>query len=150
VLGAPRVPTPSRPPRDGDNSDVSIVLDVFDGDTEERTSPDRSTRGLLPEWDVFELHDQLLRTLHYQSFTKPTPIQSKALPPALGGRDVVGIAETVRTKSHLLPSNTDVTAGIWKNTGIWITNPTPAPLAEEIPSAKVPQAGARTDPSPHS
>jgi ATP-dependent RNA helicase DDX24/MAK5 len=37
--------------------------------------PDRPTRGLLPEWDAFELHDQLIRALHHQSFTKPTPIQ---------------------------------------------------------------------------
>jgi hypothetical protein len=150
VLGAPRVPTPSRPPRDGDNSDVSIVLDVFDGDTEERTSPDRSTRGLLPEWDVFELHDQLLRTYTTSLSRSLRLFNRKPFLPPWEGEMSWALQKTVRTKSHLLPSNTDVTAGIWKNTGIWITNPTPAPLAEEIPSAKVPQAGARTDPSPHS
>ncbi|KAF9652598.1 DEAD-domain-containing protein [Thelephora ganbajun] len=61
---------------------------------EEDVPPSHSTRRLLLEWDTFELHDQLLRALHHQSFTKPTPIQLKALPPALQGRDVVGVAET--------------------------------------------------------
>ena len=124
MLGAPQITTPSQLPRDDEDGDASIVPDVSDGDTEEQIPPNHSARGLLPEWDVFELHDQLLRALHYQSFTKPTPIQSKALPPALRGRDVVGVAQTVRTRLHLLSSNTYVAAGIGKNSGIWITDPT--------------------------
>ena len=150
MLGAPQIATPPQLPGDDKSGDASIVLDVSDGNNEERTPLDCSARGLLPEWDVFELHDRLLRALHHQSFTKPTPIQSKALPPALQGRDVVGVAETVRTHLHLLPPNTYVTAGIGKNTGIWIANPTQAPLAEGISGFEVPQTSARTDPSSHS
>jgi ATP-dependent RNA helicase DDX24/MAK5 len=52
-------------------------------------------RKLLPNWNRFNLHPQLLRALHNQNFTTPTPIQSSALPPALIKKDLVGIAETV-------------------------------------------------------
>ena len=50
---------------------------------------------MLPEWSRFSLHDQLARALYAQHFTRPTPIQAEALPLALAGRDVVGVAETV-------------------------------------------------------
>ena len=100
------------------------VPDVSDEGAEEDTPPDCSARGLLPEWDTFDLHDQLLRSLHHQSFSKPTPIQLRALPLALRGRDVVGVAETVRPRLRLLTSNTHVGPGIGKDSGVWITSPT--------------------------
>jgi superfamily II DNA/RNA helicase len=52
-------------------------------------------QNLLDDWNKYGLHPLLLRALHRQNFTTPTPIQSKALPPALNKRDVVGVAETV-------------------------------------------------------
>lgn len=102
-LDTPQIPTSSRLPEDDKTTEVSDAPDTSDADMEECAPPNCLTRGMLPEWDIFQLHDQLLRALHHQSFTKPTPIQSKALPPALRGRDVVGVAETVRTHPHLLP-----------------------------------------------
>jgi len=36
----------------------------------------------------------ILRALAEQSYTSPTPIQAKAIPPALAGRDVLGCAQT--------------------------------------------------------
>jgi len=51
---------------------------------------------LLPEWHQYSLHPQLLRRLHTKHFLSPTPIQSASLPIALAGRDVVGVAQTVR------------------------------------------------------
>ncbi|KAG8216686.1 ATP-dependent RNA helicase [Butyriboletus roseoflavus] len=50
--------------------------------------------GLLPEWRSFNLHPHLMQVMHSKSFTSPTPIQSRALPFALSGRDIIGIAET--------------------------------------------------------
>ncbi|KAI9459767.1 ATP-dependent RNA helicase [Boletus coccyginus] len=50
--------------------------------------------ALLPKWRSFNLHPHLLQVLHKRSFTTPTPIQSQALPFALSGRDVIGVAET--------------------------------------------------------
>jgi len=56
---------------------------------------------LLPEWQSFSLHPQLQRALFGQKFMSPTPIQSQALPAALSGRDVIGVAETVRVFSPI-------------------------------------------------
>ncbi|TFY76800.1 hypothetical protein EWM64_g7209, partial [Hericium alpestre] len=50
--------------------------------------------SLLPEWSPFSLHPRLQRALYAQKFTSPTPIQAQALPTALTGRDIIGIAET--------------------------------------------------------
>ncbi|ETW78187.1 hypothetical protein HETIRDRAFT_236608, partial [Heterobasidion irregulare TC 32-1] len=49
---------------------------------------------LLPEWHSFSLHPRLGRALHAQKFQSPTPIQSQAIPHALEGRDLIGVAET--------------------------------------------------------
>lgn len=54
-------------------------------------------KTLLPDWHPFKLHPQLLSSLYAQHFTTPTPIQSKAIPAAAKGKDIVGVAETVRT-----------------------------------------------------
>ena len=47
----------------------------------------------------------LLEALQQLSFTKPTEIQAKALPPALAGRDIIGVAETGsgKTAAFALP-----------------------------------------------
>ncbi|KAH7920183.1 ATP-dependent RNA helicase [Leucogyrophana mollusca] len=50
--------------------------------------------NLLPKWQPYDLHGHLLQVLHNREFTSPTPIQSKALPVAMAGRDLVGVAET--------------------------------------------------------
>jgi hypothetical protein len=51
--------------------------------------------NLLPAWSETKLHPQLAATLYSQKFLQPTAIQSAALPPAMAGRDVIGVAETV-------------------------------------------------------
>ncbi|KAI0760237.1 DEAD-domain-containing protein [Fomes fomentarius] len=55
---------------------------VFDGES------------LLSSWHPFRLHPQLGRALYAKKFTSPTPIQAQALPLALKGKDLVGVAET--------------------------------------------------------
>lgn len=50
--------------------------------------------ALLPDWHHFTLYPHILQVLHSRKFISPTPIQSKAIPPALSGRDVIGVAET--------------------------------------------------------
>ena len=52
---------------------------------------------ILPGWHGLPLHTNILRALHAKGFAEPTPIQAAALPVALKGRDVVGIAQTVRS-----------------------------------------------------
>lgn len=52
------------------------------------------TKGQLPEWAPFALHPQLAAALHHQKFTSPTSIQARAIPKAIEGRDIIGVAET--------------------------------------------------------
>jgi ATP-dependent RNA helicase RhlE len=66
-----------------------------------RTSAGRSRAG----FDRFDLHPQLIRAIADASFTAPRPIQERALSPALGGRDVLGLAQTGtgKTAAFVLP-----------------------------------------------
>ncbi|KAE9383009.1 DEAD-domain-containing protein [Gymnopus androsaceus JB14] len=50
--------------------------------------------NLLPNWHHYNLHPRLTKSLHYNNFLSPTPIQSSAIPIALKQRDVVGVAQT--------------------------------------------------------
>ncbi|RPD61282.1 DEAD-domain-containing protein [Lentinus tigrinus ALCF2SS1-6] len=75
----------------GESSDV--VKDSLDVDA----LPDPvafDDTALLPAWSTFHLHPQLGRALYSKKYTTPTPIQAQALPLALKGKDVVGVAET--------------------------------------------------------
>ncbi|KAG8687963.1 ATP-dependent RNA helicase [Ceratobasidium sp. 395] len=60
---------------------------------------------LLPEWASYALHPSISRSLLSLSFTKPTPIQKAALPPAREGHDIIGVAETGsgKTLAYALP-----------------------------------------------
>jgi ATP-dependent RNA helicase RhlE len=53
----------------------------------------------------FDLHPDILKGVREMGFTRPTPIQSDALPPALAGRDVLASAETGsgKTAAFVLP-----------------------------------------------
>ncbi|MDB5366774.1 MAG: box helicase [Rhodospirillales bacterium] len=51
------------------------------------------------------LAEPLLRALSTEGYTTPTPIQAKAIPPVLAGRDLIGIAQTGtgKTAAFALP-----------------------------------------------
>jgi ATP-dependent RNA helicase RhlE len=51
------------------------------------------------------LHPDLLRGIHELGFTRPTPIQEQAIPPAIEGRDLLACAQTGsgKTAAFLLP-----------------------------------------------
>jgi ATP-dependent RNA helicase RhlE len=51
------------------------------------------------------LHEPLLRALHAQDYTRPTPIQAQAIPNLLAGKDLLGIAQTGtgKTAAFALP-----------------------------------------------
>ena len=57
------------------------------------------------DFDALGLHPDLLRAVQEMGFTRPTPIQSAAIPPALDGRDVLACATTGsgKTAAFLLP-----------------------------------------------
>lgn len=54
----------------------------------------------------FNFDEQLLRAIRKSEFTQPTPIQSQAIPAALSGRDIIGIAKTGsgKTAAFLWPA----------------------------------------------
>jgi ATP-dependent RNA helicase RhlE len=56
-------------------------------------------------FDSFGLHADLLRGVRDLGFTKPTPIQAQAIPPALAGRDLLASAMTGsgKTAAFVLP-----------------------------------------------
>jgi len=54
-----------------------------------------TTDSELPEWSEIKLHNALKKALVALEFNKPTDIQTRSLPFALDGRDIVGVAETV-------------------------------------------------------
>ncbi|MBZ4421914.1 DEAD/DEAH box helicase [Myxococcus sp. RHSTA-1-4] len=56
-------------------------------------------------FDELQLHDSLLRAVKAEGYTTPTPIQTKAIPHALAGKDVLGVAQTGtgKTAAFALP-----------------------------------------------
>jgi ATP-dependent RNA helicase RhlE len=60
---------------------------------------------LLNSFTDFGLAEPILRALAQENYITPTPIQAQTIPSALGGRDVVGIAQTGtgKTAAFALP-----------------------------------------------
>ncbi|PKB73238.1 MAG: hypothetical protein BZY75_02950 [SAR202 cluster bacterium Io17-Chloro-G7] len=56
-------------------------------------------------FEKFSLHPQVLAGVKSAGYIKPTPIQAQAIPGALGGRDVLGLAQTGtgKTAAFALP-----------------------------------------------
>ncbi|MCP3137950.1 DEAD/DEAH box helicase [Pyxidicoccus xibeiensis] len=56
-------------------------------------------------FDELQLHDTLLRAVKAEGYTTPTPIQEKAIPHALAGKDILGVAQTGtgKTAAFALP-----------------------------------------------
>jgi len=54
---------------------------------------------------VFGLHPDLLRGIKELGFTRPTPIQNDAIPPAMAGKDLLAAAATGsgKTAAFVLP-----------------------------------------------
>ena len=51
-------------------------------------------RHIMETFSSFGLHPQILQSLERLKFTTPTPIQSKVIPVALEGKDILGSAQT--------------------------------------------------------
>jgi len=59
----------------------------------------------LASFENFKINNQLLNAVKEMGYEKPTPIQEKAIPLALAGHDILGIAQTGtgKTAAYVLP-----------------------------------------------
>jgi ATP-dependent RNA helicase RhlE len=64
-------------------------------------------------FEDLDLSQDRLAAIEAQGWTRPTPIQAKAIPPGLEGRDVVGIAQTGtgKTGAFMIPALERIEAG---------------------------------------
>ncbi|MCY4179898.1 MAG: DEAD/DEAH box helicase [Litoreibacter sp.] len=67
----------------------------------------------MTKFSDLKLHAKVLKAIDEVGYTEPTPIQAGAIPPALEGRDVIGIAQTGtgKTASFTLPMITMLNRG---------------------------------------
>ena len=67
----------------------------------------------MTKFSDLKLHAKVLKAIEEVGYTDPTPIQAGAIPPALEGRDVLGIAQTGtgKTASFTLPMITMLNRG---------------------------------------
>ena len=67
--------------------------------------PSAASGAPTPGFDSFDLAPSIARGVHALGFTQPTPIQAQAIPFALAGRDVLGLAQTGtgKTAAFTLP-----------------------------------------------
>ncbi|MCR5313894.1 MAG: DEAD/DEAH box helicase [Bacteroidaceae bacterium] len=86
-------------------------------------------------FDELPLDDDLLDALDSMNFDKCTPIQEKAIPPILEGKDIIGIAQTGtgKTAAYLLPVLNQLNTGNYPQDAIncVIMSPT-RELAQQI------------------
>jgi ATP-dependent RNA helicase RhlE len=56
-------------------------------------------------FDQFKLHPDVMKGVEAKGYLNPTPIQEEAIPPAMEGRDVMGLAQTGtgKTAAFMLP-----------------------------------------------
>ena len=80
----------------------------------------------LPGFDTLGLNPGLLKAVQELGFKHPTPIQTKAIPPVLEGRDMIGCAQTGtgKTAAFLLPVMHRLMAGQKGGTRVLVLEPT--------------------------
>src|SRR5687767_1127518 len=69
------------------------------------TEVDVQELGESDTFDTLGMSEEVLRAVHDAGYRTPTPIQRKAIPPILRGRDVIGLAQTGtgKTAAFTLP-----------------------------------------------
>lgn len=86
-------------------------------------------------FDELDLSDDILDALDAMNFQECTPIQEKAIPPILEGRDIIGVAQTGtgKTAAYLLPVLDELSSGNYPHDAVncIIMSPT-RELAQQI------------------
>ena len=104
------------------------------------TSPSTDT-ATAATFDGLNLHENLLRAVHEQGYTTPTPIQAKAIPAILNGDDVMAAAQTGTGKTAgftlpILDRLSDLPYPLPKHTHALILTPTRELAAQVHDSVK--------------
>ena len=88
----------------------AIRADMDDAAGQERV---RNNRTYMTKFSDLNLNPKVLKAIEEAGYETPTPIQAGAIPPALLGRDVLGIAQTGtgKTASFTLPMITMLARG---------------------------------------
>ena len=71
-------------------------------------------------FDELDLSDDILDALDAMNFAECTPIQEKAIPPILEGKDIIGIAQTGtgKTAAYLLPILDELSFGLYPKNAV--------------------------------
>ncbi len=71
-------------------------------------------------FDELDLSDDILDALDAMNFAECTPIQEKAIPPILEGKDIIGIAQTGtgKTAAYLLPILDELSSGLYPKNAV--------------------------------
>ncbi|MDO8567369.1 MAG: DEAD/DEAH box helicase [Dehalococcoidales bacterium] len=96
-------------------------------------------------FETFHLHPSIMAGINANGYTTPTPIQEKAIPPILQGRDFIGLAQTGtgKTAAFVLPILERLQADSRKGVRALIISPT-RELAEQTCDV-VNSLGSRTN-----
>jgi ATP-dependent RNA helicase DDX56/DBP9 len=88
-----------------DNNDVPVPVSEAQNGNEVRNGAEKQIGGEKDSFTHLGLDSRLLQGIAKQRFEKPTPVQVKAIPLALQGRDVLARAKTGsgKTAAYLLP-----------------------------------------------
>jgi len=110
-----------------------------------RQRPGREDEGSVMSFDTLGLDARLLQALASAGYTQPTDVQSQAIPPALGGADLMVSSSTGsgKTASFVLPALMKVLALRAAKAAAGL----PVPVAEPAPSARR-RPGPRRDFAP--
>src|SRR4029077_323127 len=96
-------------------------------------------------FSAFGLDPSIVRAIRELGFTRPTPVQQEAIPPALAGRDVLACAMTGsgKTAAFLLPIMQRLLAKRRHRTRALVLTPT-RELAAQIRAALTERGGHTT------
>jgi ATP-dependent RNA helicase RhlE len=86
----------------------------------------------IKDFETFNLHPSIMEGIRALGYTAPTPIQEQSIPPALEGRDLIGLAQTGtgKTAAFVLPILHRLMSNPKKGTRVLVVSPT-RELAEQ-------------------
>lgn len=93
----------------------------------ESSRPSPAAETIPPTFESLGIIPPLLAALERVKFTHPTAIQAESIPFALEGRDIIGVAETVRTiylfeRGRESDSRFLFVLGLWEDSGVCVAH----------------------------